>query len=70
MKEQSWCCAIEVAIGFSSLIGFVVDNQADGDLLRDLIKRVLSSHHGKPHPSVFTSRFDGRVYDVSRNVRI
>ncbi len=68
VKDQNWVCAIEVAVGFSTLIGFIVDNQADVDILRGIINQVLSQHRGKPHPPVFTGSFDGRVYDVQRNV--
>ena len=68
VKDQNWVCAIEVAVGFSTLIGFAVDNQSDGDVLRGIISQVLSQHRGKPHPPVFTGSFDGRVYDVQRNV--
>ena len=69
MKDQNWCYAIECAVGFMNLCGFIVDNQNDGDILRGLINQALQNHRGKPNPPVFTSSFDGRVYDVSGNVR-
>ena len=69
VRDQSWCCAIEVAIGFGNLISFIVDNQHDGNILREIIQQVSRNYPGKPYPSVLTSSFDGRVYDVSQNVR-
>ena len=68
VRDQNWCFAIEIALGFNTLIGFIVDNQSDGDILRGLIKQTVSRHPGKPHPPVFTGAFNGRVYDVTRNV--
>ncbi len=66
--DHNWCQAIECSIGFYNLCGFIVDNQHDGDVLREIMQNVLRSHRGKPHPPVFTSSFSGRVYDVTQNV--
>ena len=57
LKEQKWCVAIEISIGYSTLCGFVVTSHDDEYKLKGIIRDVCKKHHSNFTPPVFTSSF-------------
>ena len=65
LKDYRWSCAVEQAIKRSILHAFVVDNEHDAAIFKQIVRSVYSSGI---KPECITSRFSDQVYDVSRNV--
>ena len=74
IKDQQWCFAIECAIGFGNLCGFLVDNHEDEFKFKSLARQVIHRHPGKRVPTCFKSKFlvsyyrDIQTYVVVINV--
>ena len=57
VKEQKWCFAIEMSIGFGTLCGFVVTSHDDEHKLKEIIRDICKRHRRNSIPPCFTSRF-------------
>ena len=73
IKDQQWCFAIECAIGFGNLCGFLVDNHEDEFQFKSLAKQVIHRYPGKRVPTCFKSKFlvsyrDIQTYIIVINV--
>ncbi|KAL1512549.1 hypothetical protein ABEB36_002130 [Hypothenemus hampei] len=65
LKDKKWGVAVEGFLGRGILNAFIVDNQRDGKILRDIFSKCLE---GERQPTIITSKFINRKHNVQENL--